>query len=254
MPSASPLAWFFGHVHPIGHGRRGLRVARRLQTLGRRPAAAARRRELPLRSVLAREADDRESRGVALAFIDHVARTADVLCAGVGSANDEPTSDERQSYPARGRDERRTCDRVRGIRSAPHRLRLSPHRGPARTLATIAASALVVPENLDPRVRRFSALRRASLDLAKSAATLTHMRSVTVHEAKTTLSKLLVAVEAGEEIIVCRGDKPVARLVPLRAAARPRPRADEVTSPRVKYTDDCFAALDADDQALWGLR
>jgi prevent-host-death family protein len=35
---------------------------------------------------------------------------------------------------------------------------------------------------------------------------------VTVHEAKTTLSDLLRRVEAGEEIIIARGDKPVAIL------------------------------------------
>lgn len=80
------------------------------------------------------------------------------------------------------------------------------------------------------------------------------MRSVTVHEAKTTLSKLLAAVDAGEEILVCRGSQPVAKLVPLRAAPRPRPRVGDVTSARVKYTDDCFAPLEENDEALWGLR
>ena len=38
------------------------------------------------------------------------------------------------------------------------------------------------------------------------------MATVTVHEAKTNLSKLLRRVEAGEEIIIARGDKPVAIL------------------------------------------
>lgn len=36
--------------------------------------------------------------------------------------------------------------------------------------------------------------------------------TVTVHEAKTNLSELLRRVEAGEEIIIARGDKPVAIL------------------------------------------
>ncbi len=35
------------------------------------------------------------------------------------------------------------------------------------------------------------------------------MATVTVHEAKTQLSDLLRRVEAGEEIIIARGDKPV---------------------------------------------
>jgi len=38
-------------------------------------------------------------------------------------------------------------------------------------------------------------------------------RTVTVHEAKTHLSRLLRALEAGEEIIIARGDTPVARLI-----------------------------------------
>jgi prevent-host-death family protein len=37
-------------------------------------------------------------------------------------------------------------------------------------------------------------------------------KTVTVHEAKTTLSELLRRVEAGEEIIIARGSKPVAIL------------------------------------------
>ena len=39
------------------------------------------------------------------------------------------------------------------------------------------------------------------------------MVTVNVHEAKTTLSRLLVQVEAGEDIIIARNGKPVARLV-----------------------------------------
>jgi prevent-host-death family protein len=36
---------------------------------------------------------------------------------------------------------------------------------------------------------------------------------VTVHEAKTQLSKLLARVERGEEIVIARGSVPVAKLV-----------------------------------------
>jgi prevent-host-death family protein len=38
---------------------------------------------------------------------------------------------------------------------------------------------------------------------------------VNTHEAKTQLSKLLVRVQAGEEIIIANAGKPVARLVPI---------------------------------------
>ncbi len=44
------------------------------------------------------------------------------------------------------------------------------------------------------------------------------MALVGIHEAKTHLSQLLRRVAAGEEIVIAKGGKPVARLVPL---ARP---------------------------------
>ncbi len=47
-------------------------------------------------------------------------------------------------------------------------------------------------------------------------------KTVNVHEAKTHLSRLLEAVEEGEEIIIARAGKPVARLVPLERPREPR--------------------------------
>lgn len=41
--------------------------------------------------------------------------------------------------------------------------------------------------------------------------------TVTIHEAKTHLSRLIAAVEKGEEVIIARRDQPVARLVPERS-------------------------------------
>jgi prevent-host-death family protein len=43
------------------------------------------------------------------------------------------------------------------------------------------------------------------------------MPTVTMHQAKTNLSKLIERVSQGEEIIIARGSKPVARLVPIGA-------------------------------------
>jgi prevent-host-death family protein len=43
------------------------------------------------------------------------------------------------------------------------------------------------------------------------------MATINVHAAKTNLSKLLARVEAGEEIIIARGNTPIARLTPIRA-------------------------------------
>lgn len=39
------------------------------------------------------------------------------------------------------------------------------------------------------------------------------MRIVNVHEAKSTLSRLIEAVEAGEDVMIARAGRPVARLV-----------------------------------------
>ena len=44
---------------------------------------------------------------------------------------------------------------------------------------------------------------------------MTDMAEVNVHEAKTHLSRLLLRVAGGEEIIIARAGKPVARLVPI---------------------------------------
>jgi prevent-host-death family protein len=48
------------------------------------------------------------------------------------------------------------------------------------------------------------------------------MRQVNVHDAKTQLSSLLEAVEAGERVVIARAGKPVAVLSPYRAATRRR--------------------------------
>jgi prevent-host-death family protein len=48
------------------------------------------------------------------------------------------------------------------------------------------------------------------------------MVTVNVHEAKTHLSKLLQRAECGEEIIIARAGKPVARLAPLEKRRKNR--------------------------------
>jgi prevent-host-death family protein len=49
------------------------------------------------------------------------------------------------------------------------------------------------------------------------------MTVVNVHEAKTHLSRLLERAHAGEEIIIAKNGKPVARLAPLAPAPRREP-------------------------------
>ena len=47
-------------------------------------------------------------------------------------------------------------------------------------------------------------------------------RQVNVHAAKTHLSRLLDEVEAGEEVVLARAGRPVARLVPFKEHRAPR--------------------------------
>jgi len=49
------------------------------------------------------------------------------------------------------------------------------------------------------------------------------MATVTIHAAETGLAQLIARVEAGEEIILARGQDPVAKIVPLQLAP-PKPR------------------------------
>jgi prevent-host-death family protein len=46
---------------------------------------------------------------------------------------------------------------------------------------------------------------------------------VGIHEAKTNLSRLIPAVQTGEDVIITKAGKPVARLVPFIAESGPRP-------------------------------
>lgn len=48
------------------------------------------------------------------------------------------------------------------------------------------------------------------------------MKTVTIHAAKTNLSKLLAEVQAGEEIILARGKEPIAKLVPIQPPKKKR--------------------------------
>jgi prevent-host-death family protein len=52
--------------------------------------------------------------------------------------------------------------------------------------------------------------------------------TVKIGEAKTRLSELIAKVEAGEEVIIARGNEPVARLAPLDERARRRAVMEEI--------------------------
>jgi prevent-host-death family protein len=69
------------------------------------------------------------------------------------------------------------------------------------------------------------------------------MKTVNVHEAKTHLSRLLVRVGRGEEVVIARAGKPVARLVPF---VRKRERALGFDIGRIEIAEDFDAPLPED--------
>ena len=48
------------------------------------------------------------------------------------------------------------------------------------------------------------------------------MKTVTIHKAKTNLSRLIEDVSNGEEVIIARGKKPVAKLVAIEPLSKER--------------------------------
>ena len=75
------------------------------------------------------------------------------------------------------------------------------------------------------------------------------MDTDTIHAAKTTLSRLLARVEAGEEIVLARGKRPIAKIVPYRAAG-PRRQFGALRG-IVSVGTEFFEPLPADELAAW---
>ncbi len=66
-------------------------------------------------------------------------------------------------------------------------------------------------------------------------------KTVNIHEAKTHLSRLLERVSEGEEVVISKAGRPVARLVP--AGERPERREPGSASGRVVVGEDFDAPL-----------
>jgi len=63
--------------------------------------------------------------------------------------------------------------------------------------------------------------------------------TVKIHEAKTNLSRLIARVEAGEEIVIARDDKPVAKIVPMEPEKK-RPQFGALKGKLPKIPDSFF--------------
>ena len=74
------------------------------------------------------------------------------------------------------------------------------------------------------------------------------MVTVNVHEAKTNLSRLLKQVEAGEEIVIARNGKPVARLVEYQGRGK---RQFGSMRGQIVVDDSFFDPLPEEELAAW---
>jgi prevent-host-death family protein len=78
------------------------------------------------------------------------------------------------------------------------------------------------------------------------------MAQVGMHEAKTKLSQLVERAEAGEEIVITRNGKPVARLVPI-AGTNSLASVHSALRGRIEIADD-FDELPPDVAEAFGAR
>jgi antitoxin (DNA-binding transcriptional repressor) of toxin-antitoxin stability system len=76
------------------------------------------------------------------------------------------------------------------------------------------------------------------------------MPHITVHIAKTQLSRLIERALAGEDIVIARGKLPVVRIVPVNEA--PVGRKFGALKGRATVTDAFFEPLPDDELDAWG--
>lgn len=72
------------------------------------------------------------------------------------------------------------------------------------------------------------------------------MNTVNVDEEKAKLSELLDRVETGETVVICRRNKPVARLEPMPAPVAAQPRPIGLAEGRVRVPPSFFDPLPED--------
>lgn len=77
------------------------------------------------------------------------------------------------------------------------------------------------------------------------------MATVTIHQAKTNLSKLIARAEAGEEVVIMRGKNPVVRLTPISNPKR-KPAFGVLKGKIPSLPDDFFFnPLPEEELRLW---
>jgi prevent-host-death family protein len=75
--------------------------------------------------------------------------------------------------------------------------------------------------------------------------------TIDIHQAGIHFSKLLARVSAGEEIVIARAGKPIARLSPIRSA-KPKKRIPGIDKGKIWMAKD-FGVLTAQELDDWGV-
>lgn len=75
------------------------------------------------------------------------------------------------------------------------------------------------------------------------------METINIHQAKTHLSSLLERVSRGEEIVIAKAGKPIARLMPLEVPPERKLKRIGFLEGQIKVPDD-FDTMGADLLAL----
>ncbi|MBV8889544.1 MAG: type II toxin-antitoxin system prevent-host-death family antitoxin [Alphaproteobacteria bacterium] len=74
-------------------------------------------------------------------------------------------------------------------------------------------------------------------------------RLVNMHEAKTSLSRLVARALAGEEVVIGRNGEPLVKLVPV--AKKAEPRVSGQYKGQIRVAPDCFAPMSEEELDLW---
>jgi len=75
------------------------------------------------------------------------------------------------------------------------------------------------------------------------------MKTFTIHEAKTNLSRLIVKACRGEDVVIARGSNPVVRLVPI--AGKKKQRELGILKGKLVVGPEFFEPLPPDELDRW---
>jgi prevent-host-death family protein len=71
---------------------------------------------------------------------------------------------------------------------------------------------------------------------------------ISIHQAKTQLSKLIAAAERGEEVVISRRETPVVKIVPVQ---QPKKRVFGALKGKIDIGPEFFDPLPEEELALW---